>query len=100
MEEIFTILAVVIAAIIAFMFGRKSNNEKQKNKNWRVVKNKPEYIEILDEGEWRMQKLPKNEKGKQIKNNEVEEIQISNKGEMNVKIISGVTDRRNISNNS
>jgi len=101
MEEIFTGLFFVIAIIIAFMFGVKKSKfiSQAKEKNWRPIQGKPNYVEIYDSNKWKKIKLPKDKDGKQIKNNEVKEIEISNKGEMNVKIIKGVTDRRNIADN-
>lgn len=102
MEEIVTIIIGLIMLIGGILIGRKINLKQTKTEknNWRPIKGDSEKIEVYDNDTWKKYQLPKDEKGKQVKVNEVKEVAISNEGEMNVKIIKGATNRRNTTNNS
>jgi hypothetical protein len=106
MESIFWGIVVIIIGAICFLFGKKSDfllnifGDKKNNINWKPVKNKPDRIEVYQENEWKEIKLPKNNKGKQIESKNVEAVGVSQEGEIDVKIIEGITDRRNIHNSN
>lgn len=100
MGEIITIILFVLGIGLGIFISKKDLlSIINKNIDFRPVEGKPDKIEILENNEWKEHPLPKDEKGKQIKINEVKEAGISNEGEMNVKTIKGATDRRNITNN-
>ena len=87
----------VIAGIIISVFAALKINELfNKKENWKPIKDKPDYVKLNDNGKWKEIKLPKKENGKQIKNNEIQTINISKEGTINVTIKEGITDRRNI----
>jgi hypothetical protein len=95
--DFFVFIGTIILGIItAFKLNSYLEKDK-KQKNWKPIKNKPDYVNIYNEGVWKEIKLPKNKEGKQIKNNEIQTINISEKGKINVKIKSGATDRRGVS---
>ena len=94
---VLNIISIIGSIIIAFLVGIGINKRKEiKQKNWKPIKDRPNYIELYENGKWKEIKLPKNKDGKQIKNDEIKTINISKEGNINVKIKKGTTDRRNI----
>lgn len=96
---IINVFSIIGGIIVSLFVGMKVNNllkTKQEEKNWKPIKNKPNYIELYENGKWKEIKLPKDKNGKQIRNNSIKTINISEEGLLYVEIKTGVTDRRGV----
>lgn len=96
--NIFSIIGGIIISIFAII--KINNITKIKQQNWKSIQGKPDYVEIYADGKWKEVKLPQDKNGKQIFDKEIKTIGISKKGNINVKIKTGVTDRRSNSSSN
>lgn len=97
-KKILGFFSIISGIIIALLAGMKLNkflsDRKIKQKNWKPVQGRPDYVELYENGKWKEVKLPEDKNGKQIKNNEIKTIGISKEGVLNVTIKKGATNRR------